>query len=353
MENATTNSAEPKQKKKLSPAIIILPIVIGIVAFVLIKNYIHGKHYETTDNAQIESNAVPVVTRIAGFIDTLNISDYQDVKAGQLLLTIDNREYEIALQQAEADLLSAEADLATAQSNYINAQESKSVANANYAVQKIRSDKAANDYNRDAALYKDQSITQKQLDDSKTNNDASNKQTDVFKQQINLADAQLNTTQSQIKKAEATIQQRKAALEQAQLKLTYTKVYAPVSGKIGKKNLDAGQYIQQGQNLFTIVNNEAFWVTANFKETQIEHLSEGQEVIIEIDGYPHLNVTGKIVSLSDATGAKFALLPPDNASGNFIKVAQRVPVKIEIENIAEVQQYLKAGLSVTAEVKIK
>ena len=137
------------------------------------------------------------------------------------------------------------------------------------------------------------------------------------------------------------------------MRLSYTTIKTPINGKVGKTNLQVGQFVQPGQPLFTIVNNDEYWITANFKETQISKLSEGMEVDIKIDGYPDLKAKGKIASLSDATGARFTLLPPDNATGNFVKVTQRVPVKIAIQNIADVKKYLKAGLSVTVEVKTK
>jgi membrane fusion protein (multidrug efflux system) len=130
-------------------------------------------------------------------------------------------------------------------------------------------------------------------------------------------------------------------------------VYSPVNGRIGKRNLEVGQYVQPGQPLMTVVNSDRFWVVANFKETQIEKMKIGQEVEIKLDGYPDINITGKVSSFSLATGAKFSLLPPDNATGNFVKITQRVPVKIELEDNAKYKDILKAGLSVDVEVKVK
>ena len=139
---------------------------------------------------------------------------------------------------------------------------------------------------------------------------------------------------------------KKAKIEQTKLKLTYTKIYAPQAGKIGKKNVSEGQYVQAGTPLFSIVNDTTYWVIANFKENQLKKLYPGKEVDIEIDAFPDQKITGVIESLSDATGAKFSLLPPDNASGNFVKVTQRVPVKIQIKNINQYRNMLRAGLSV-------
>ena len=156
-----------------------------------------------------------------------------------------------------------------------------------------------------------------------------------------------------MKRAEAVIKVKEAALDNAKLRLSYTSIIAPETGRIGKSSVQKGQFIQAGQPLFTIVNNDDFWIVANFKETQIENMKEGQAVEISLDAYPDKKITGKIVSLSEATGARFSLLPPDNASGNFVKITQRVPVRISIDNLNELKPILKAGISAEIEVKVK
>jgi membrane fusion protein, multidrug efflux system len=338
--------------KKKSPAIFVVLGVVAVAAFFGIRSFLHNMKYESTDNAQIESRAVPVISRVAGYIDSLNVDDYGQVKAGTSLITIDPQEYKIALVQAKADLMNAEADMANAEAAYRNSIAARKVASANAAVQKSRLDKAQNDFKRDDALLKDGAITQKQLDDTKANLDASSKQYAANEEQINLASTQVATGEAQIKKAKASIEIRKAALEQAELKLSYCKIVAPVTGRIGKRTIERGQYIQPGAPLFLIVNDEKFWIVANFKETQLEKMKEGQEVVVKLDGYPDLEIKGTVSSFSQATGAKFALLPPDNATGNFVKVTQRVPVKINIVNAKEYQHILRAGLSAEVEVKI-
>lgn len=350
METTTTESTTPKKKNK---AIFILPVIIGLGAFFGIKAYIHSVNYESTDNAQIETNTLPVISRVSGYVDSISVSDFGDVKAGQLVLQIDDNEYKLAVKQAQADLLSAMADLSVAQSNLTNSSANSGVVKANSDVQKTRLDKAKTDLARDEALYKEGSITKKQFEDSKSNYETTLKQLDANNQQLVLANSQNTTSNAQIEKAKAAVELRQAMLDQAQLRLSYTKIYSTINGKIGKRNLEQGQYIQAGQNLMTVVNSDVFWVVANFKETQVEHLKLGQEVSIEIDGYPDTEVKGKIESLSEATGARFSLLPPDNASGNFVKVTQRVPVKISIENIKDVKAILKAGMSVDVSVHIK
>lgn len=349
----TTSTSEPIIPKKKSKAIFILPIIIGLGAFFGIKAYIHSVNYESTDNAQVETNTLPVISRLSGYVDSIGISDFGQVKAGQLILKIDDSEYKLAVKQAQADLLSAMADLSFAQSNLTNSSANSGVVKANSDVQKTRLDKAKADLARDEALFKEGSITKKQFEDSKSNYETTLKQLDANNQQLILANSQNATSNAQIEKAKATVELRQAMLDQAQLRLSYTKIYSTINGKIGKRNLEKGQFVQPGQSLMTVVSSDVFWIVANFKETQVEHLKLGQQVQIEIDGYPDTEVKGTIESLSEATGARFSLLPPDNASGNFVKVTQRVPVKISIENIKEVQSILKAGMSVDVSVHIK
>jgi membrane fusion protein (multidrug efflux system) len=349
-----TNSQKvEKTKGRLKPVTIILPLILIIVSYFGYKKLTHAIHYESTDNAQLESNAVPVISRIAGYIDSVYVDDYQEVKAGQLLWVLDDREYQIAVAQAEADLLQAEADLASAKAAYANVGAAEKVASANTEVLQTRLTKAQNDLKRDEALFTDGSITRKQLDDSRSNVETARKQLIAGSEQINQAAVQGGSASAQIQKAHAIIATRKAALDQAKLRLSYTKIYAPSNGSVGKTNLEKGQYIQPGQALTTVVNNEVFWLVANFKETQLRKLSIGQPVEIKLDGYPDNKINGKIASFSEATGARFSLLPPDNASGNFVKVTQRVPVKIEFENTPELKPILKAGLSAEVDVRIK
>ncbi len=339
-------------KKKRNPAIIIAPVVIGVLLFIGIRSWIHSRNYESTDNASVEASNLPMLARVAGYIDSLYIKDYDVVKAGQLLLVIDDREYKIALQQALADLQAAAADLENAKAGLTNAEKSLLLAKSNLEVQRARLEKSQADLKRDEALFADASITTKQLDDSKSTQLINQRLYNSSADQVGTAQAQISTAKAQIQKAEAQIETRKAAVEQAKLRLSFTKIYAPASGKIGRKAIDKGQYVQPGQTLFTILNNDNFWVIANFKETQLQKMHEGQEVNIELDGFPDVEIKGKVASMSDATGSKFALLPPDNSTGNFVKITQRVPVKIEIQDLGKYKSFLRGGLSLTAEVKV-
>ncbi len=344
------NSSPPKKK---NPILFVVLAVVVVVAFFGVRTFLHNLKYETTDNAQVESRSVPVISRVAGYIDSLGLDDFGSVKQGDLLIKIDDQEYQLALIQAKADEMNAQADQVNAQAAYRNAIASKKLSSANADVQLTRLNKAKADLNRDEALFKEGAITQKQLDDSRNNQEATFKQYTANQDQVNLAATQVSIAEAQIQKIAALIETRKAAYDQAKLRLSYCKIYAPVAGRIGRRNLEKGQFIQAGAPLFAIVNDELFWIVANFKETQLQKMKEGQEVGVKLDGYPDLEIKGRLTSFSQATGSKFALLPPDNATGNFVKVTQRVPVKIEIIDPAKYKGVLRAGLSAEVEVNIK
>ncbi len=227
-------------------------------------------------------------------------------------------------------------------------------------MQAARRDKARQDLQRDQNLYKEQSLTRKQLEDTQNNVEVQGRQYDANVEQITLARTSQGVAQAGIARAQANIQKtqavlkvKQASIDNAKLRQGYARLTAPIAGKIGRKNVVVGQYVQPGQNLFTIVADSTFWIVANFKETQLEKMKLGQEVDIKLDAYPNLDIKGRVASLSEATGARFALLPPDNASGNFVKVTQRVPVKIEILNPQNYRDQLRAGLSVEAEVRVE
>ncbi|MFD2935786.1 HlyD family secretion protein [Spirosoma flavum] len=345
---------------------IIIALVVLVGGYFGYKAFVHSQQYETTDNAQIEGNSAPVLARVAGYITSVNVDDYAIVKRGQPLVTIDPQEYDVALAQVEADyqqsladLATAHADLQTALATVRNVAQNARVAQSTAQVQAVRRDKARQDLQRDQNLYKEQSLTKKQLDDSQNNVDVQAGQYNSNVEQINLAKTSEGVAQAGIVRAKANIQKiqavlkvKQAAIDNAKLRVGYARLAAPIAGKIGRKNVVVGQYVQPGQNLFTIVADSTFWVVANFKETQLEKMQLGQTVDIKLDAYPDVDIKGRVASLSDATGARFALLPADNASGNFVKITQRVPVKIEILNPEKYKNQLRAGLSVDAEVRV-
>ncbi len=309
--------------------------------------------HETTDNAQIETQITPVLPRVSGYVKSIAIKDYDSVKTGQLVVELDDAELQSQLEEMEADYRQSEVDIINAKALLNNAIVSLSVNRGTIDINNVKLQKSKEDVQRDKNLYAAEAITKKQLDDSQFALETAQKQLDNSKNDLNSAESRIAVLNASVQKTEAALAVKQAKIDQTKLKISYTKIYAPQSGKIGKKNVSEGQFIQAGTPLFSIVNDSTYWIVANFKENQLSKLIPGKEVNIEIDALPDLKLTGTIQSLSDATGARFSLLPPDNASGNFVKVTQRVPVKININNVEKYKTQLRAGLSVFVSIETK
>ena len=339
-----------EQNQSSNKAATIRKVVIGtllsVALFFGVKKIIFSLTHETTDNAQIETSIVPVLTRISGYVKVLDIKDFDSVTQNQVVAEIDDADLKMQLEEQQSDLQQANAEVANAKAQLANAILSLQSNKGAIDLKKIRQQKSTNDLNRDKNLFKEQAITRKQVEETEfqlasANQELVNAQTDLAtaKNRIQVLNENLN-------RALAIIEMKKTRIKETELKLSYTKISAPTTGKIGKKNISIGQFVQAGTPLFSIVNDSSYWIVANFKESQLAYLQEGRQVKVRVDAYPDLDVKGTIVSLSDATGAKFSLLPPDNSSGNFIKVTQRVPVKISIDNQAAFKNKLRAGMSV-------
>jgi len=342
------------EKKKKS---LVRPIIIGIV---LIAGGVFGYKkisfmisHETTDNAQVETQITPVLPRVSGYIKHIAVNDYDSVKTGQLLVELDDDELQTQLRQMQADYMAAEADIANSKAALNNALFSLKGNKGNIDLNDVKVKQAKEDYERNQNLFNDQAITKKQLNDSRYAMEQTDQQFNNSQIELSTAQTRIAILQSAIKKSVAILASKKASIEQQQLKISYTKIYAPQSGKIGKRNVTEGQYVQAGAPFFSIVNDSSYWIVANFKETQIKKFHEGMPIDIELDAYPDIKLKGSLTSLSEATGAKFSLLPADNASGNFVKVTQRIPVKISINNLDDYRNILRAGLSADITVSIK
>jgi membrane fusion protein (multidrug efflux system) len=343
----------PEKKKSSLIRFIVVGAVLLIGGYFGYEKVHFAMTHESTDNAQIETQITPVLPRVAGYVKSIAVKDYDSVKAGDLLVELDDAELQQQLEEMQADYVQAEVDIINAKAALNNAIVSLKVNKGNIDISALRKQKAMEDLQRDQNLYKSEAITKKQLDDSKFNAENAGKQLDNSQNDLSSAQSRIAVLDANVKKAEAALAVKQSRINQQKLKLTYTKVYAPQSGKIGKKTISEGQFVQAGTPLFSIVNDSTYWVVGNFKENQLYALTAGKKVSISMDAFPDLKITGTVASLSEATGAKFALLPPDNASGNFVKVTQRVPVKVWIDDVAKYKKELRAGLSVsiTAENK--
>lgn len=338
-------------KKHLPKA--ILATVLVVAGYIGYKEYHYAQTHEDTDNAQIESYFVPVLPRVAGYVKSVSVKDYDVVQKNQLLVEIDAEEGKLALEEMKADLLQAQTDIETAKANIQNLQATIKATEANLKTVVLRKEKAKKDAERDNALLAENAITRKQADDSRSAYEVLQAQYEAGVQEVTSAKSRLPILQAALHKAEATLVLKQVKIDQQALKLSYTKIYAPSAGKIGKKSIEPGQLVQAGQPLMTVVQDSLFWVVANFKEKQIPNLKVGAAVELKLDAYPDRILKGKIASIAESTGAKTSLLPPDNASGNFVKVTQRVPVKIEIEDVAKNKDILRAGLSLEVSVPLK
>ena len=367
----TTTSTAPlaaaAPKKKSNVFIIVLIALVAAGGWFGTSKYIYGLHHQDTDDAQIEANISPVIPRVAGFVKEVRAQDNQQVKKGDTLLILDDRDLALKLQQAEAALATAKSNLGAAQAvttaskaNIASTKAGLSTADAQIEVNKINVWRATQDFDRYANLIKDHSITQQQYEQSLAAKQTAERQLQILiqqknqvAQQTNAVSSQSTATSSQIGVAGAVIKQREIDVADAKLNLSYAVVTAPASGLISKVNVQEGQYLQPGQSLFSIVLSNDIWVVANFKETQFEKMRIGQKVSVSADAYPGHEFEATLASFSPATGSRFAFLPPDNASGNFIKVVQRLPVKIVFANPTDsLVKQLRPGMNVGVDVHL-
>jgi membrane fusion protein (multidrug efflux system) len=342
-----TKTSEEKKTKKLFPfimgGIILTLAVVGIVKIQ------HARTHAETDDAQIEGNISPVAARVSGYINDIKVVENQVVKVGDTLVCLDNRDLVARLSQAEAGLENAKAALAVAQSATQTTRSTIASSQSGIDAAKVKVWQANQDFKRFSNLIKEGAITQQQFDAVKANKEAADAQLSLAISQRKTSQASTSTSNSQIAVAQAQVKQREAEVEMARLQVSYATLTAATSGTIAKKNIQPGQLVQAGQSLFAIVRDNQLWVTANFKETQLEKMRMGQKANVTVDAYPDKVFTGVVESFSPATGAKFALLPPDNASGNFVKVVQRVPVRIQLDASTDLA-LLRAGMNVKASI---
>lgn len=363
---APEQAAPPKKKGSKGFIIVLALLVIGGTWFGLNK-YEHGKHHEETDDAQIEANISPVIPRVAGYVKEVRVKDNQVVKKGDTLLLLDDRDLALRVQQAEAALATAKSNLSSAEAttsaskaNIASTHAGVSTIDAQIEAAKITLWRATQDYDRYANLIKDHSITQQQFEQASAAKQTAEKQLQILEQQKNQVNqqtnavaSQSNATSSQIGVAGSVIKQREVEVAEAKLNLSYAAVTAQESGLVSKVNVQEGQFIQAGQSLFSIVINQDVWVVANFKETQFEKMRIGQKVIVHVDAFPDHSFEATLSSFSPATGSQFALLPPDNSSGNFVKVVQRLPVKIEFDATKDtLVKQLRPGMNVTVDLHL-
>lgn len=359
-------AAEPKKRSKVFLIVLILMVILG--GWFGITKYIYAQHHEDTDDAQIEADMIPIIPRVSGYVKEVRVKDNQQVHKGDTLLVIDDRDLKINLLQAEAALGTAKSNVDASRANteaartgIATSRESVATVDAQIEAAQVKLTRATQDYNRFANLIQDHSITEQQFEQAQAAKDFAQKELLVLEQQKKQAASQTGVVTSQskataqtIEVSESMVKQREAEVEDAELKLSYTIITAPEDGRLSRVNVQEGQFLQAGQSLFDIVRSQKIWVVANFKETQIGKMKVGQKVVVNVDAFSKHDFEAVLSSFSPATGAKFSLLPPDNASGNFVKVVQRIPVKILFTDTSDtLLTRLRPGMNVNVDVHLK
>lgn len=324
--------------------------IAGVIVFCLIIwgciSLWNVYKYEETNDAQIEEYINPITSRVTGYIREIKYEENQDVKKGDTLLVIDNSEYKLGQQEAEAALMNAQAQIKVMESNELTTSKVATVSQSQIASAQAKLLKQQQDYERYSRLFKVESATMQQLENSKAALDVAKAEYQSAKNSYEASVSKVNDIKSQKDVYLAEIKRREALLSRNKLDVGYTVIVAPYNGKMGRRTIQQGQLIQAGQTLAFIVDQEAGkWVIANFKETQISRMHMNGHAEIETDAFPGVKFQGTIVSLSPATGARFSLLPPDNSTGNFVKVVQRIPVKIKLTDTKDITDKLRAGMN--------
>jgi len=338
-------------KNKTDKIVVSLSKWFGITLFVGIiiwgaTYFLKGYRYEQTNDAQIDAYLSPINAKVGGYIRKIYYKDNQQVKRGDTLVVIELDEYALKKDAVSAELMSSHAKLPILAASEKTQIKSIEVIKAQLAGAKARLNQQQKEFDRYKNLLADGSTTQQKFDNISASLSITQSDYDQTKASLQVAESRLNNFRVERNAIQAEIKIKEALLERQELDIKYTIITAPFDGQIGKKTIQAGQLIQPGQTLAFLLNKtEEKWVMANFKETQIGKFKIGQAVSIEVDAFSNEKFTGTIESLSPTTGSRYSLLPPDNATGNFVKIIQRIPVRIKLTDTPEKLTKLSAGMN--------
>jgi membrane fusion protein, multidrug efflux system len=334
-------------------ALSVAILLAGAAAYYGEYYWTVGRFLQSTDDAYVQADSTIVAPKVAGYLSQVRVEDNQPVKAGQLLAKIDDRDYRTSLAQAEADVASAQADIDNVQAGLQQQQSVIAQAQATVVVDQANLTFAEQDSTRYSSLAKNGAGTVQMAQQTLARRDTARATFDRDTAAVTAAEHQVDILQAQLAKDRAVLQHDEAVRDQAKLNLGYTDIVAPIDGVVGNRSLRVGQFVQAGTQLMAVVPLGSTYVVANFEETQLGGIHAGQPVDIVVDTYSNSTVKGHVDSLAPASGQEFALLPPDNATGNFTKVVQRVPVKITIDPNDPLRGDLRPGMSVTPTINTK
>jgi membrane fusion protein (multidrug efflux system) len=341
----------PRRRFRVGVFIVVVVIALALIAAVCLYYVKFIAPYETTDDAFIESYVTFVSPRVSGQVVKLMVTDNQRVKEGDVLLEIDPRDYQTLLDQANSDLATANSQVRQAEAQVTVDQAKAEQQSASVVSVQAIADRAEADRLRYEAV-RSQAVSRSQLDLAKTQASSAVAEVEVARDQAKAAAAQVELDRANVETARAQVQQAQARLQQAQLQRSYTTVFAPRDGRVTRRTVEQGAYVQTGESLLALVPTNV-WVVANFKESQLAHIRPGQPVRIRVDAFSDRDFKGKVDSLQAGSGAEFSLLPPENAVGNYVKVVQRVPVKIVFDEPLDPQLDIAPGMSVEPKIRVK
>ncbi|MGZ8171736.1 MULTISPECIES: HlyD family secretion protein [Methylobacter] len=336
----------PRFRSVLLILLIAIPLIAGTGYWLLDR-----QHYETTDDAYLQSNIVLISPRVQGYVTQIAVNDNQAVKQNDVLVTIDDRDYQARVIQAEANISAEVAHIERLRAMKTSQHAHIETAGANIVAVQARREQIQKDLQRVNNLIDRGSAARQSLDKVQSESKQAAAELRGSQASASAEHNQLATLDIEITETEARLENAQAQLTLAKIDLEHTQVKAPVDGIIGNRGVQLGQLVRPGVALASLVQNSKIWVEANFKETQLQHMRLGQLVTVKVDAYPDLELTGKVDSFSPASGSEFSILPEENATGNFTKIVRRVPVKIVFDSPENIE-LLRPGLSAEAKVKV-
>ena len=340
-------------RTKIIISYVVTILVIVAAAIWVASKFVHLGNVEFTDNAQVRQQIVPVNSRVQGYIKEIRFNEYEPVKKGDTLVIIDDADMKLRVAQAQADYQNALAGRSVADRTIGVASANVAVTEASIAEAEVVMDMAETDFKRYSALLEQDAVTRQQYDAAKTDYEAKKARYHMLARQRSATSSVVAETRQRIAQNDAGIDLAAALLATAELNLSYCVITAPCDGYTSRKEIQVGQLVQPGQTLLDVVDSGDVWVAANYKETQLHHIAPGSDVEIKVDAIPGVVFRGTVGAISKATGASLSILPQDNSAGNFVKVRQRIPVRINFSpnNNPDGMQRLRAGMNVECEVR--